>query len=125
MKENAGVIWIKIAAIYFVVGVCFGLYMAITHNFTLRPVHVHINLLGWVSMGLIGLIYTKFPDISNNGLAKTQFWLHNLGFPVQMFALGSFVLGNASIEPILGIASIVVGFSVILFCYNVVKNLKG
>ena len=53
--------WLRIAVVYFVLGVALGVVMGATNNFTLRPVHVHLNLLGWVSMALIGLIGHFYP----------------------------------------------------------------
>ncbi|MDX5475571.1 MAG: cytochrome-c oxidase, partial [Bacillaceae bacterium] len=52
---------IKISAIYFFVGVLLGYYMSTVSTYTLTPVHVHINLLGWTSLTLAGLIYLSFP----------------------------------------------------------------
>ena len=65
-----------------------------------------------------------------NGMELSLIWHqqqapNNLGLPVQMFTLGSLMLGNASIEPILSIANVVAGLSIVLFGYNVLKNLKG
>ncbi|HEV2674256.1 MAG TPA: hypothetical protein VGV37_06910 [Aliidongia sp.] len=38
-------------------GMAMGIEMGIRQDFTLTPVHAHINLLGWVSMALYGLAY--------------------------------------------------------------------
>jgi len=38
-----------------------GMAMGITQDFSLTPVHAHINLLGWVSMMLYGLYYRAAP----------------------------------------------------------------
>jgi len=125
MKSNSGVIWIKIGSVYIVLGIALGIYMGVNENFTLRPVHAHINLLGWVALTLFGLIYQQFPQIANTTLAKVQFWMHNLGLPVQMLLLATLVQGNPSVGPMLGIADIVVGLSLVIFLVNVFKNLKN
>ena len=49
--------WLRIAAVYFVVAISLGLYMGMTEKFTEVPVHAHLNLLGWVSMALFGLVW--------------------------------------------------------------------
>ena len=51
-----GIRLLKIAAIYLVLGSFMGLYMGIVETFTLHPVHAHLNLLGWASLGLAGLM---------------------------------------------------------------------
>jgi hypothetical protein len=40
-----------------VLGMCLGFYMGINQDFTLAPVHAHLNLLGWVSLFLLGIYY--------------------------------------------------------------------
>ncbi len=124
MKSSSGVLWIKIASIYFVLGIALGIYMGVNENFTLRPVHAHFNLLGWVSLALFGLIYQQFPQIAATKLAKVQFWMHNIGLPFQMIFLSMLLMGNTAITPFLGIADTVVGLAVVLFMVNVLANLK-
>jgi cbb3-type cytochrome oxidase subunit 1 len=124
MKNASGVLWIKIASIYFVLGICLGIYMGVNENFTLRPVHAHINLLGWVSLALFGLVYQQFPQIAGTRLARVQFWVHNIGLPFQMIFLTVLLLGNVGIAPFLGVADMVVGLSIVLLMVNVLTNLK-
>ncbi len=38
-------------------GMSLGIFMGIAHDFSLTPVHAHLNLLGWVTMALYGLYY--------------------------------------------------------------------
>jgi cbb3-type cytochrome oxidase subunit 1 len=124
MENNHASAWLKIAALYFVAGVALGLHMAKSGNHSMHALHAHINLLGWVSMALFGLIYRQFPSMAGNTLAKAHFWLYNLALPVQMVTLYMFLDGNAGIEPVLGIASTVAGFAIALFAVNAVKNAK-
>ncbi len=119
MSHTAGVVWLKVAVVYLVLGVGLGIAMGMSGNHTLFPVHAHLNLLGWASLALIGLIYRQFPEIAANTLAKIQFWLHNLALPVTMLALIGILQGNAALEPVAGIGSTVIGISVLLFAVNV------
>ena len=57
MKNSPGIVWIKLAPVYFVRGVSLGAYMGASGDHTLRPVHAHINLLGLATLAIIGLIY--------------------------------------------------------------------
>ena len=123
--SSPGVIWIKIAAVYFVIGVVWGIYMGASGDHSLFPVHAHINLLGWASLALIGLIYRQFPEIANTTLARIQFWLHNLGLPVLLVLLAGLLRGNAALDPLVGIASVVVGLAVVLFAVNIFRNLRA
>ena len=125
MKNGPGVIWIKIAVVYFVIGVGWGMYMGASGDFTLVPVHAHLNLLGWVSLTLIGLIYRQFPELAGTLLARIQFWLHNVGLPLLMVLLGAMLRGNPALEPWVGAASAVVGLSVLLFAINILRVPRG
>lgn len=40
-----------------IVGMCLGIWMGVSEDHTLGPVHVHLNLIGWVSMAVIGLYH--------------------------------------------------------------------
>jgi hypothetical protein len=120
--ENTTATWFKLAVLYLVIGVALGLHMAKSGNHGMYPVHAHINLLGWVSMSLFGLIYRQFPALAGNKLAKAHFWLYNLALPVNMATLFMYLGGNADIEPVLGVASMVLGLAIALFAINVVKN---
>ena len=125
MHNGLGVKWIKMAAIYLVIGILLGIHMGKSHDHTLVPVHAHINLLGWASMGIIGVLHQVFAKPLVNKVAVVQFWLHQLAFPVMMVSLALLLQGNAAMEPVTGIASLVVGVSVLLFAYNVLRNLRA
>ena len=55
-------VWLKLAVLYLIVGIGLGIAMGATENFTLRPVHAHLNLLGWTTLALAGLIYSVYPN---------------------------------------------------------------
>ena len=82
-----GVGLLKIAAVYLVIASAMGLYMGIAERFTLHPVHAHLNLLGWASLALAGLIYNQFPDAAKTKLARAHFRMHNVSLPVLTIAL--------------------------------------
>ncbi|MCM3691748.1 cbb3-type cytochrome c oxidase subunit I [Neobacillus niacini] len=116
-----GKAYLKVATVYFTIGVLAGLTMGIIHDFRFTSVHAHVNLLGWVSMALFGLIYHFYPKAANSKLAKTQFWLHNIGVPVMLGGIALQVLGvSAALAPTI-IGSIAVVLGVILFMVNVFK----
>ena len=56
-------------------GMMLGIGMGIAHDFRLAPVHVHLNLLGWVTFAIYGLTYRALPQAAEHGLARIQFWL--------------------------------------------------
>jgi hypothetical protein len=122
--SRAGIIWLKLAILYLILGVGLGIAMGASQNFTLRPVHAHINLLGWTTMALAGLIYSVFPQAGESRLARVHFWLLNLALPVMMVALSLVLLGKTGIEPILAVAEVAGALSIIVFAVNLFLNLK-
>lgn len=122
--QDAGLTWLRLAAVYFSLAVLLGIGMGISGDHSLFPVHAHLNLLGWVSMALFGLIYRHFQDAGQNRLAKLQFWLYNLGFPVMMASLTLKLTGYPQIEPVLGASSLVVACGVVLFTVNLLLHAR-
>lgn len=120
-RKKVGKAYLKIATVYFTIGVLAGLTMGIIHDFRFASVHAHVNLLGWVTMALFGIIYHLYPNAANSKLAKTQFWLHNIGVPVMLGGISLQVLGVSAALPPTIIGSIAVVVGVILFMVNVFK----
>jgi cbb3-type cytochrome oxidase subunit 1 len=87
-------------------------------------VHAHVNLLGWTTLALAGLIYSLFPKAGESLLAKAHFWLLNLALPVMMSCLSMLLLGNPKVVPVMAVAELVSGVSVLAFAANLFINLK-
>ncbi len=114
--------FLRLAVIYLLIGVTLGIVMSAGSDYTFRPVHAHLNLLGWASMGLFGLWYRMVPAAAETRLAKVHFWLYNIAFPVQMITLTMFLQQNKAIEPVLALASVAIGLSLICFAINLWKH---
>ncbi|MEF2966769.1 cytochrome-c oxidase [Paenibacillus sp. M1] len=119
-----GVTYIKVSVVYFVIGVLLGMYMSMAHDYTLASVHVHVNLLGWASFALAGIIYWLFPKAGASLLGKIQFWTYTIGLPIMMIGLAFVLEGKASFEAIIPIGATLVVVSVILFAINVLINVR-
>lgn len=112
-------IWYRLALLYFVAGTGLGIYMGMSEDFTLRPVHAHLNLLGWVSLAITGLIYERFPAATTTRLYPIHFWVYNLALPIAMLALALLLKGNPAFGPVAGIVSMVLFASIAVFVVNV------
>jgi len=117
--------FLRIAAVYFVIAIALGLYMGMTEQFTQVPVHAHLNLLGWVSMALFGLIYHAYPAAGQTKLATWHFWIHNLSVPVFMAALFLMLAGNAAMGPVVGIVATVTLIGIVLFAVNLWRTIPA
>jgi hypothetical protein len=110
---------IKIGVLYLAVGICMGVVMGAREQFTLAPVHAHLNLLGFALFTLAGLVYKAYPAAAQTKLARVHFWLHNLGLPPFMIALALMLSGNTGLAPVVGVFSIVVAAGVLAFVVNI------
>ncbi|QSS98386.1 cytochrome-c oxidase [Pontibacillus sp. ALD_SL1] len=116
---------IKISAIYFLIAIILGLIMSITHNYSFTPVHVHMNLLGWTSLTLAGILYHQFPQLEISLAGKIHFWLHNIGLPIMMISLFLLILlENESFGLGAAIGSIITVIGIMFFVWNIFINLK-
>ena len=60
------------AVIAAVTGMAWGLIMGILENHVTMPAHAHLNLLGWVSLFLIGIFYHLHPALDQSRIALVQ-----------------------------------------------------
>jgi hypothetical protein len=67
--------FLVLAALSLIVGVSLGIFMAASHDHQLMPVHAHINLVGWASLALFGLVYRAYPELGQRRLAKLHILL--------------------------------------------------
>lgn len=116
-----GVRFLKIAAVYFFIAICLGLVMGMIQNFAFASVHAHLNLLGWVSMAIFGIIYSIYPHAAKTNLATIHFWLHNIGLPVMQVSLFVELLGNGAFTIGVVIGSILIVVGTLLFVINLFK----
>jgi hypothetical protein len=123
--SRAGIVWLKLSVVYLIIGIGMGIAMGASQNFTLRPVHAHVNLLGWTTMALAGLIYSVFPKAGESVLARVHFWLLNLALPVMMVALSLVLFGRMDVAPVLALGEIAGAAGIAAFAANLFINLKG
>ncbi|MEK4423787.1 hypothetical protein [Solibacillus sp. FSL K6-1523] len=82
-----GANWIKISVVYLVMGILFGLFMHYTIQLQWGATHGHINVVGWLSTGLIGVIYAVYPKVGNSRLGVIHFWLQNISLPFLLVGM--------------------------------------
>ncbi|MBU4039845.1 MAG: hypothetical protein KKG27_08810, partial [Alphaproteobacteria bacterium] len=79
--------FLRLGALSALVGMTLGVWMGANQDFVLRPVHAHINLLGFASMMLFGLFYRAFPAAGRGWLPMAHFVLSVIGFLILMPSL--------------------------------------
>ena len=80
--------FILLGVLCLMVGMTLGIGMGVAHDFQYAPVHAHLNLLGWASLALFGLIYRAYPALSGSWLAKLHLAFSGVGaltFPAGLY----------------------------------------
>jgi hypothetical protein len=112
--------FLVLAALMLVVGVGLGIHMGIAHDFLLAPVHAHINLVGWASLALFGIVYRLYPEMAQSRLAGLHFIL--AAPAAVMFPLG-IALSILAERPLVAIVASLLWFAgVLLFLANLVRQ---
>ena len=115
---------IRIAAVYLAIGVTMGIVMGITHQFALAPVHAHLNLLGWATLAIMGVVYHVYPAAGATRLARVHFWIHNAALPVFMVGLGFALTGHEAAMPVTIIGALAVAIGILVFVVNVFVTIR-
>ena len=120
--------FVRSSLVYFGIGVLLGISMAVYPSSIqyLRFAHIHVNLLGWISMMIFGVSYHVFPRFSgkqlwSEKLAQWHFMTAHTGligmvvcYPFRPLTDGMFI-AFASIEVL----------SVFMFLLNMFKTLQA
>ena len=144
MGKTLGVKFLKASLIYFIIGVTMGAIMTIgpIYDFVVlsklfERAHAHINLIGWVSLSIIGFIYYLIlgnlgKPLYSERLGNMGFWLINIGICTEFVALlvggyaqvSSFQAGNYVIMMLIVIFAFVMMIGVYFSVYNIYKTLN-
>lgn len=125
MDHRLSSTFLRLGVLSLVVGVSLGIWMGANENFTLRPVHAHINLIGWTSMMLLGLFYRQMPAAATGWLPKIQLVLFVLGFISMMTGLTGLLLGNTALLPALLAGEVLTGLGILLFAVILFRATSG
>lgn len=120
-------VWfIRTSIIYLGIATICGIVMAISPDsiIYLKFVHVHLNLLGFMTMMIYGVGYHIFPRFSgrplwSEPLATLQFWTAEIGL------IGMCLFYPLNINILFIVFSSISVISVFLFLLNILKTVKG
>ncbi len=122
-----GAKWVKISVLYFILGIAFGLYMHFTVELQWGATHAHINVVGWLSTGLTGVIYSVFPSAGNSSLGKLHFWTYNIGLPILLAGMMAIYLSPPRwlLEILVVGGGGLVTIGIVAFIINVFSNVRS
>jgi hypothetical protein len=93
MMPPISTLFLRAAVLFGIAGITLGIWMGIAHDFTLMPVHAHVNLIGWVTLALYGLAYRAWPTLARPRLAFAQFVIATAGAVAMTGGLAGLLSG--------------------------------
>jgi hypothetical protein len=109
------------AVIYGICGMLWGAYMASTDIFTLATAHAHLNLLGWVTLSLMGGFYALAGKRAPTRLGWINFAISNLGLLILIPSLAKLLTGDKAFEGIVAVGTIVTILGMLTFAVAVLS----
>lgn len=129
--ESTVVWYLRMSVIYFIIGalIGFGMLLWPGESGYYIPVHVHLNLLGFMSMMIYGVGYHILPKFSGRNIyspliMKVQFWISNAGLIGMAFSW-PFAASGDSLQFVLTVSSFLSLVGVVLFATNILKTVKS
>lgn len=107
--KNMDILYVVIGALYLVIGMLLGIVMGIHQDFTLAPVHAHINLVGFSAHSVLGLIYKAWPTLKEGTLARVQFLLFVIGSPILLIGIAVAIKSTSAALAIIGSMLVILG----------------
>jgi len=114
------------AALYAMIGVSWGLVMGMTENHATYSAHAHLNLLGWLSLAMMGVFYATLGQDVSEKVKAANFAISNLG--VMLMIPGLFLyLGQAGppavFGPMISVGSLLVVLGFFVFGVTAIRGL--
>lgn len=108
------------------IGMCLGLWMGPSGHMEYVPVHVHLNLVGWATLGLFGVYYRLTPGAAQARLARVHAILAIPGVVLMVSGLAGEVSDIAAITPpsmvALMLGAVMTVLSMFVFLFTVIRN---
>lgn len=116
MNSGLSVSFIRSSAIYAVIGMALGIYMAASHDHAQMPTHAHLMLLGWVGMAIYAFFYRIWPEAAAGILPKIHAAIAHLALIALIIGLYLIYDGNLETgEPIASVSSMLLLANMVLF----------
>jgi hypothetical protein len=113
-----------LAALCGVVGMMWGMVMGATQDFATHPAHAHLNLVGWVSLAIMGTFYALNPVAAAGRVAWANFCLSALGAVILPWGIARIMLGGDG-EGLAVAGGSLAFLGMLLFLFNVAIGALG
>lgn len=111
--RRIGDYYILVSLLWLILGMAFGIWMGIAGRLGFANSHAHLNLVGFVTSAIFGLICRQYPAIARSALAGLQFWVFEIG--AVLLVIGKMSVDAKGSDMLVKIGSLVVIIGALLF----------
>lgn len=111
----------RTGVVFLLVGLCLGMRMGMSQDFSLTPVHSHLNLAGGMLMFVAGLFYAQRPEVPHRWVT-VHYWLHLAGAVLLVAGIYGAVTHAAWYGPVVGTGAVCVLLAMLVFTWNVFRK---
>ncbi|MCT1401358.1 hypothetical protein M4D81_20255 [Paenibacillus sp. p3-SID867] len=116
MEQKWSLRLIRYAALFGILGTYLGSKMSGEMDYSLRPIHAHILLVGWLSVFAWGIFYKAY-KVRYKKLVAVHGWLAILGSFGLTFGMWMYNLNPFQLEDSLVLVLFIVGGSLLLLAF--------
>jgi putative solute:sodium symporter small subunit len=112
---------------YAILGLGLGIFMAASKNHGHLVTHAHIMLVGFVVSFVYGLCHKLWLNNTESKLAKSQYYIHQLGtigIVIGLFLYYGQFVSLETIDPFLAVSSVAVLVGMVLMKVLFIKSMK-
>ena len=91
--------YILVGLCWVIVGMVYGVWLGATHQNNFANSHAHINLLGFVTSVLFGMLFWAFPGMARSRVAQWQFLIYEIG--TVLLIIGKILVDRDGTETLL------------------------
>ena len=123
--------FLQAALVWLGLGVTLGVAMAVHPRWIIyRPAHLHMSLLGFVTMMIFGVAYHVVPrffghPLRNRKIAGAHWWLSNGGLALMVFGFLFAPHVGTRIIPLLGTGAVLSALGAFAFILNIWRTMNG
>ena len=97
--------YILLGLVWVIAGMVFGIWLGASNHLNYANSHAHMNLLGFVTSVLFGLLHWAYPALAKSRLAIWQFAIYELG--VALLVIGKILVDGGKQTLFLEVGSLV------------------
>lgn len=116
MERKWGINFIRVASVFGLLGVFIGSQMAGEMDYSIRPIHTHVLLVGWLSMFAWGIFYSVY-TIKNKLLVHIHGIMGMVGAVTLTSGMYFYMLNPFNFNETFNMIYFIVGGSILLIAF--------